>query len=171
MARTGRKAEAQEVTRGAWLSGDGVYRWNLHRQWAPGRRCDVWIMLNPSTADASLDDPTIRRCIAFSHRWGAGGIAVVNLFALRATDPEQLRTHPDPVGYRNDGVIMQEVIVARESDAKVIAAWGAHPMAVERARIVARNIGFLYCLGTTAAGAPRHPLYVRGDTELVPWRP
>lgn len=154
----------------AVLSDDGVYRYELGRRWADGP-CDLWIMLNPSTADATLDDPTIRRCIGFSKGWGAGSLIVVNLFALRATDPAALLRHPDPVGPDND----ERIADLAASAERVVAAWGAHKLAAPRARELARGIAdgdwttlSVKALGTTKAGAPRHPLYVRGDTELVP---
>lgn len=156
--------------RDAVFSQDGEYRYALVRAWEDGPR-DTWIMLNPSTADAELDDPTIRRCMSFSRRWGAGGIRVVNLFALRSTDPGALVTHRAPVGAANNDVIMH---TAESCSGRVIAAWGAHPMAVERAREVfwiINPIARMYALGVTKAGHPRHPLYVKGDTDLVPWIP
>jgi hypothetical protein len=153
----------------AVFSPDGVYRYALVRAWARGPR-HTWIMLNPSTADDVLDDPTVRRCIGFSRMWGAGGIRVVNLFALRSTDPSLLVHHPDPTGPHNNGVIQYTV----EASDVTIAAWGAHPAAIDRAREVfeiVNPITRLYALGVTKAGQPRHPLYVKGDTQLVTWTP
>jgi hypothetical protein len=89
------------MTATAVLSDCGTYRYRLGRRWAEGP-VDVWIMLNPSTADATVDDRTIRRCMEFSRRWGAGALVVGNLFALRATDPAELVRHPDPIGPDND---------------------------------------------------------------------
>jgi len=157
------------MVRGAELSPDGVYRYELTRRWSAAPR-DVWIMLNPSTADAELDDPTVRRCISFSRSWGAGAISVVNLFALRATNPDELLRHPDPIGSSNDGAIAKAVSVARAHDGRVLAAWGGHAMAGHRGLHVRDLVGGpLQCLGTTRSGNPRHPLYVRGSTELAPW--
>jgi len=159
---------ADRIVRGAELSEDGVYRYELTRRWSTAPR-DVWIMLNPSTADAQIDDPTVRRCIGFSRYWGAGAISVVNLFALRATDPAQLRRHPDPIGPVADEAITRAVHVARARGARVIAAWGGHQMAGPRGQHVRALVGEpLLCLGTTQSGHPRHPLYVRGDTQLAP---
>jgi hypothetical protein len=151
----------------ALLSECGTYRYRLSRQWTFGAFRLAWVMLNPSTADAEQDDPTIRRCMGFARAWGYGGIVVVNLFALRATDPRELRHHADPVGVENDEHIRK---VARDEGA-VVCAWGAHPFASERAaevlRIIRANQPTALCLGTTKGGAPRHPLYVKGTTELV----
>jgi len=160
--------------RTADVSPDGVYRYSLGRRWCepmPERLpvIDLWVMLNPSTADADVDDRTIGRCMDFSRRWGADGLRVVNLFALRSTDPAALTRHPDPIGPKNDAVLELLARATRELGGRVICAWGAHPMAAERARIVRRVLGPTVCLGTTKAGAPRHPLYVRADTPLVPW--
>jgi hypothetical protein len=150
------------------------YRYALTRTWAdaPGA---VFVTLNPSTADALADDPTIRRCIGFARAWGCGGLTVVNLFGLRATDPAQLTRVHDPVGPDNDVVIRDVVTRAADFPAQrpVVAAWGAHPAAGKRARevggMLARQGVEVLCLGVTAAGHPRHPLYVRGAQRLVSW--
>jgi hypothetical protein len=84
--------------RGCVLSPDGLYRYLLWRTWNPKANTMVWLMLNPSTADAMNDDPTIRRCIGFAQREGCGSIQVLNLYALRATKPKHLFDHPDPEG-------------------------------------------------------------------------
>ena len=126
-------------------------------------------MLNPSTADGSRDDPTIRRVIGFSRRWGFASALVVNLFAWRATRPADLLDAEDPVGPDNDGTVLD--VVAR-SDA-ILLAHGALPRRLApRAEVVAallRGAGpGVRCLGRTASGWPRHPLYVRGDTAPQP---
>lgn len=159
------------ISSSALLSPCNTYRYRLGRSWGAGA-ADVWIMLNPSTADATIDDPTIRRCVGFSRGWGAGSLVVVNLFALRATDPAELAHHSDSVGPDNDRHIAEAAIEASINGGMILAAWGAHPMATERAAAVARLVGptTLLCLGTTKAGAPRHPLYVKGDTTPTLWR-
>ena len=96
-----------------------THRYLLARSWQPGLPVMTWIMLNPSTADAFADDPTIRRCVSFARREGCGGIVVTNLFALRATDPRELRLHSDPVGACNDQVIDAHAC------GTVVVAWGA----------------------------------------------
>lgn len=156
-------------TSAAVLSDDGVYRYSLTRRWADGPSVR-WVMLNPSTADAEVDDPTIRRCVSFARRWGYGSIVVHNLFALRATDPRELRQHPDPVGPDNDAVLRGERHLPGEV-AVTVCAWGAHAAAVDRGRAVLALLEDArvhpFALGLTAAGHPRHPLYVAGATELV----
>lgn len=156
----------------ATFSQCGRYRYSLTRQWSPIRHPVVFVMLNPSTADANADDPTIRRCAKFAHSWGYGGIAVVNLFAFRSTDPAALKATDDPIGRDNDAHI-----ISASRDRYVIAAWGAHPFATERAaavlKLLENRATYIGCLGTTKDGHPRHPLYVKGDTEPVtfPLRP
>jgi hypothetical protein len=156
-----------EVKRTAVLSACGAYRYELRREWDPELPLCGWVMLNPSTADAEIDDPTIRRCVGFAKTWGAGGIVVVNLFALRATDPAALAAHDDPHGPRNEHHWRR---VADEA-LLMVCAWGAHPMAAAVAPVlqaVLRSRGAdTRCLGSTKSGAPRHPLYVKGDTGLV----
>jgi hypothetical protein len=153
----------------ATLSPDGVYRYALTRTWRRGAPA-VFVMLNPSTADAMADDPTIRRCIGFATRWGCGGVVVVNLFGLRSTDPAVLYHHPDPIGPDNDAVIAEQLA---NHDGPVVAAWGMNGVIADRDEAVTsliRGMGReLQCLGVTKLGLPRHPLYVAGATELSPW--
>lgn len=159
------------MIRDAVLTQDQRYRYRLTRTWedAKGRVC--WIMLNPSTADASADDPTIRRCMLFTRREGYGGIIVVNLCAVRSTDPKALLVEPDPIGKDN-----AEYILGAIHEAKlVIGAWGAvHKKIAPFAEMVAdliRKEGIkVMCLGVTATGQPRHPLYVSGFEPLVEWK-
>lgn len=146
-----------------------VYRYELRRVWDASLGLVCWVMLNPSTADADEDDPTIRRCMAFARAWGYGGIVVRNLFALRATDPRELRRHPHPVGPRND-----RFLLARPASVAVtVAAWGADPAAWGRAEVVrclmAATGTELWCLGTNLDGSPKHPLYIKSTTCLTPF--
>ena len=151
----------------ALISQCGRYRYWLTRTWDADKPPVCWVMLNPSTADASADDPTIRRCMAFARAWGAGGIVVVNLFALRATDPRELRAQPfNVIGPDNDWHIL-----ASTEGRRVIAAWGAHGGQSARDRRVMRLLEGrdVVCLGVTKDGFPRHPLYVRRDMKPVPF--
>ena len=126
-------------------------------------------MLNPSTADERTDDPTIRRCIGFARDWGYGGVEIVNIFALRATDPRELRRARDPIGRMNDA----HVAGAAKRSAAVVIAWGAHGALLARG---AAALGLLsprarlLALGWTQAGEPRHPLYLRRDVRPTPVR-
>jgi hypothetical protein len=126
-------------------------------------------MLNPSTADAERDDPTIRRCIGFSRAWGFGSAEIVNLFALRATDPGTLRLHADPIGPGTD----DHVRSAAARVEVVIAAWGAFDFAAARAEQVLSLLPGkrLHCLGRTRSGAPRHPLYLPTSARRRPFAP
>lgn len=148
----------------AVLSPCGKYRYLLTREWDPNLPPLVVCMLNPSTADAVVNDPTIRRLIAFARREGRGGLQVVNLYALRSPDPIALYGHPDPVGPGNDRHIAEAVRGAGD----VLVAWGANP-GPQAARVahVLGMIGRPVCLGTTKDGHPRHPLYVRGAEPIV----
>lgn len=148
---------------GAKLSDDRTYRYRLWRTWDTSKPTLAWVMLNPSTADETEDDPTIRRCIGFAKDWGFGGIEVVNLFALRATDPDELREHAKPVGPRNDEVLHT---VADEAE-NVVCAWGANGGLMDRGQTVAGMIDTeLHALDTTKDGHPVHPLYQPADADL-----
>lgn len=154
----------EEMDRGADISECGTYRYRLWRFWGDGKVV-LWIMLNPSTADGEQDDPTIRRCIGFTQRWGFPGMMVVNLFALRATNPKELLDHPDPAGPDNAQFIHEEAKAA----GLIVAAWGSNKMAQEgcgRATAMLRGLP-VKCLGVTASGQPRHPLYVPNKQPLV----
>jgi hypothetical protein len=153
----------------AIISPCGMYRYTLHRRipsvlrWV---RPVLFIMLNPSTADAVRDDPTIRRCISFTKDMGGTSLTVVNLFAFRSASPLALKTMDDPIGPDNDRHIEEQV--ERHRLGVIVAAWGAHPFAKARADEVMRKFGPFQCLGMTKAGHPKHPLYLKAKTELVP---
>lgn len=152
----------------AEFSECGLYRYTLTRTLPRARWAKpvLFIMLNPSTADATKDDPTIRRCISFADEHECTKLVVVNLFALRSTDPKALKDHHNPIGPLNDEKISQMVFRTRADNGIIVAAWGAHTFAKERADQVTEKIGHLYCLGRTKSGAPRHPLYVPRGTYL-----
>lgn len=153
----------------AGLSDCGRYRYRLDRRWGDGPLMG-FIMLNPSTADAEQDDPTIRRCIGFAKREGCGGLVVVNLFALRATNPADLwATRPDKRHGPRSSFEYDSAI--RGVTGPLVAAWGAD-VAKHDPEIVKMAVWYhgadLLCLGKTKDGHPRHPLYVRADAPLVP---
>jgi hypothetical protein len=158
------------VTEGVWGSwavfgGGGLYRYMLHRAWQRGTLA-VWIMLNPSTADARFDDPTIRKVTGFTQRLGHAGFIVVNLFGRRATDPRKLRDAGDQVGPANANMLRAAL---RYSDTR-IAAWGRFPSRAERE--LAQPLRALVmqaspmCFGRTADNEPRHPLMLAYDTTF-----
>lgn len=156
----------REQTGDARFSECGRYRYTLARTWGVAPFA-CWVMLNPSTADASQDDPTIRRCIGFSKAWGYGGLCVVNLFAFRATDPVAMKLQTDPVGPGND----EAILGAADERELVVAAWGVHGTHRGRAADVLRLLreagSVVHCLGATKDGHPKHPLYVAGATKAV----
>ena len=159
--------EGAEVRRSADVSPDGTYRYYLGRRWNadPATRALTlaFIMLNPSTADAEQDDPTIRKCVGFARRLGYDAISVFNLFAYRATDPADLkramRAGVDVVGPENDerlGTLLRGRLAVGQG---VVAAWGAHaPDGRVRAVLAMPGSRALCTLGLTAKGVPRHPL-------------
>lgn len=160
---------------GAVFSSDRKYRYRLWRNWSDAegrkRRVATWIMLNPSTATELVLDPTIKRCVSFSKKWGYGGIEIVNVFAYRSTDPSALKDVKDPVGFPyNDTAILQ---TSRRSDiGLVMAAWGVHAKHLGRVKTVAPMLRaesvLVYHLGpANKDGSPRHPLYVHGATQPV----
>lgn len=161
--------EVKSMFKGAELSEDGKYRYVLERRWGEGPSA-WWVMLNPSTADDQVDDPTIRRCISFSKREGCGSLRVLNLYAMKATNPVELAKSPSHLGSYNSQLLV-EASYASRAGALLIVAWGAHPMAVKGAGSVERmfEAAGAKCLGFTKSGQPRHPLYVRNDQPLVPW--
>lgn len=153
---------------GAEIDRAGAYRYSLWREWNLDAPRISFVMLNPSTADATVNDPTIRRCISFAQSWGYGSLEVVNLFAYRTTKPNTLRRAVDPIGPEND----RYLLAARQRAQTIILAWGnwgilhSRNRAVTSLFFVQRNI---YCLGITQAGQPRHPLYVRGNMTPLPF--
>jgi hypothetical protein len=157
------------VRKGAHFSPDRQYRYALWRDWSSwsNMRTLVVIGLNPSTADESEDDPTIRRCIAFAKREQCGRLVMLNLFALRATDPRVMKAHDEPVGFENDAVIRHWTRDEYDWSNIVVAAWGVHGVHMGRSLTVRLLTPQLYCFGVTKDGHPRHPLYLRNDTPLV----
>lgn len=161
-------------SQGATFDETRVYRYTLHRMWGGGSlspwRTVLWIMLNPSTADEHVLDPTLRKCQGFSQRWGYDGFEVCNLFALRSTDPRALDTHPEPIGPGNDAAIAEAISRAD----LVVVGWGGDKAAKVRAADVSARLlkGLtVHCLKRNSDGSPMHPLYVPYSTEPCEWRP
>lgn len=148
--------------------GRSIYRYTLWRNWLPiGERGEAFVMfigLNPSTATDTEDDPTIRRCVDFAKRWGFGALLMTNLFAFRATDPEDMKAHPMPIGPENDKWLAHFA----ERAGMVICAWGNHGTHLARASavlaILARARADRHRLKATGAGHPGHPLYIPAKT-------
>jgi hypothetical protein len=153
----------------ATISECGTYRYTLERKWSSGTRDVLWVMLNPSTADHEINDPTIRRCIGFSKAWGYDGLMVGNLYAYRATKPADLWDAGDNVdirGSEND----QHLCRMAARAALIVAAWGSgadHRRAVRTLHMLA-GFGVVHQLRATKGGMPCHPLYLPGDLTPVP---
>ena len=180
---------AAYISSGADISACGRYRYLLWREWRRSGSLENWamtdmvdgagnrigepksclfVMLNPSTADASIDDPTIRRCVAFAKRWRYDRLEVVNLFAYRATNPKTLLTlghKENPIGDRNSEVVSSAAFEA----GLIVCAWGAHGGHMGHDETVRGWLGARksFALGFTKAGQPRHPLYVPREADLV----
>lgn len=125
----------------------------------------MFVGLNPSTADERLDDPTVRRCIGFAKSWGYGGVIMTNLFAFRATIPEDMKKAKDPIGPENDYFLR----VCAGYASITVAAWGTSGGFLRRDREVIRLIPNLHYLRLTKKGFPAHPLYLPKDLEPVKW--
>ncbi len=157
------------------------YRPWLARKWSDDQPT-VWIMLNPSTADDNVDDPTIRKCIGFTKRWGSGAIVVVNLYDLRATNPKQLiatephlRNSPEA----DDAILTAFEIAYRQTAQRIVVGWGSNVdklkdsgARIQWVRDLAKECGIdLQCLRTSTAGHPYHPLYEPYEMPLNKWSP
>lgn len=158
--------------KGAVLSEDKAYRYLLTRFWDVTLAPVVWVMLNPSTADAEVDDPTIVRCTNYAQDWGYGGVIVLNLYAYRATDPRELLTAADPVGPNNDAYLAYIFDGVRPHGGPVVCGWGNHaktPRVAAVQALAAAHRTQLHALRTTKSGQPGHPLYLPGRLTPVPW--
>lgn len=140
------------------------YRYFLSRSWIGHGKKICFIGLNPSTADASFDDPTIRRCVDFSKRFDGSHLLMVNIFAYRSTNPKFLEDIDDPFGEKNSYWIDYAL---SEADI-IISAWGNNKLAATHARAIVpeKFHQILNCLDYNKNNSPKHPLYVKKDTEL-----
>lgn len=172
------------IRRSATFSPCRKHRFMLSRIWAPDLPTMMIVGLNPSTADETEDDPTIRRCIAYARREGCGSLFMLNMFSFRSTDPKPLsRMGLDELTYNNENIRHLKVNAKRVRDAGglVVVAWGAHGNTIGRASPKGQPYsgflrihlgdGPLWCLGHTATGEPKHPLYLRSDQPLEYWTP
>lgn len=150
-----------------------AYRYTLWRRWwfsAPLNKMVAFCGLNPSTATETVDDPTIRRCIRFAKSWNAQGMVMLNLFAFRATDPQAMKQQLDPVGVRNDEALRY----VAERCGLLVACWGNHGSHLGRDQAAINLLrkatgGWLYHLGLTKGGCPKHPLYLKSKTVPCLW--
>lgn len=153
----------EQMKLAATFSADRSYRYTLSRIWDDSRPLVLFIGLNPSTADEHRDDPTIGRCCSFAQDWGMGGIVMVNLFAWRATRPEELRLAKDPIGPEND----QRVKQALTQCPLRVACWGNHGRYLGRDAAVLQQLPVpIWCLGQTKQGQPCHPLRLKRETNF-----
>lgn len=146
------------MKRDATFSKCGRYRYRLYREWEV-KPTIMWLMLNPSTADDKVDDPTIRRCIQFSKAWGYGSLWIGNLYALRSSKPDALWQADEPRGPENASHLYW---MSHQSEC-IVLAWGSHGGTQIPLTLAPKPFR---CLGKTQNGSPKHPLYVPGDTLL-----
>ena len=152
--------------RDAVFSDCTLYRYELTRIWDNSKPIVNFIGLNPSTADEIQDDPTMERCRGYAQRWGYGGFAMTNLFAYRATDPNDLFNFDgDKIGSQNDKFIKKWHNKAE----KTIVAWGGDGVHNNRCHDVLQILGDVYCLTKLKHGQPGHPLYKSADLEPIPY--
>lgn len=157
------------AAKSAVISPCGKYRYRLERSWENNPQLLTFVMLNPSTADALLDDPTIRRCMSFAHNLLCGGIVVVNLYAFRATKPKDLWLAADPFGPDNDSYLEGAALSARAAGTPIVCAWGAQGGGSNRGMAILQEFyqGPLHRLGKpTKKGQPRHPLYMTSNVRF-----
>ena len=149
----------------ATLSPCRTYRYSLTREWGRGLAV-LFVGLNPSTADETMDDPTIRRCISFARDWGYARLHMANLFAFRATEPRDMKNASDPVGPEND----RHLLALANDSALTVAAWGVHGTFGGRHNAVRGMLPRLHYLRLTKDGHPGHPLYLPGTLKPVAWK-
>lgn len=162
-----------EVEAGASFSKCERYRYTLWRTWREGGTRAMFIMLNPSTADENKLDPTVTRCRNFAEAWGYGGLLVCNIFAYRATKPQDMKAQNDPVGPCNDAILKSSAKTIVREGGVVICAWSQHGKLLGRAQTV-RTMLFnasikMHYLRMGAGGMPHHPLYLPADLVPTEW--
>ena len=159
--------------RAAVFSSCQSYRYWLRRRLSMWGVPVAFIMLNPSTADHERNDPTVQRCETYARAWGASDLIVLNIFALRSTDPAGLKTVADPIGPLNAEAFHRGVAFCQAHGGWGVAAWGEQGKFCNRNLVVRNYLRRcdlpLYCLGVTKAGEPRHPLYLRRDLKPKIW--
>lgn len=156
----------------ATLSEDRRYRFTLQRVWDHPASVVNFVGLNPSTADESVDDATVRRCMRFARDWGYGGLVMTNLYAFRATDPDDLAYVENPAGNpANDAAIREMAAAAR----LVVCAWGSNtgPLGTGRIKRALELLDGheLHAIRRNADGMPSHPLYLPARLTPQPWAP
>jgi hypothetical protein len=142
------------------------YRYALWRNWGGNGEYIMFVGLNPSTADETQDDPTIRRCLGFADSWGYSGLCVTNLFAYRTSHPADLKHANDPIGPDND----QWLRHLSQGATIIIAAWGVQGQLHNRDRAVCQMLPRLHYLRLTKDGYPSHPLYLPKTLQPIEWK-
>ncbi len=164
------KGDAESV---AVYSPCEKYRYLLTRVWNPEGRRALFIMLNPSTATEVQNDPTVERCERRARALGFGSFRVTNIFAWRDTDPKKMRAAADPVGPANDAAIRDSAVDWIRNGDQIICAWGTHGEFLNRGpeveTLLRETRKPLFTLGLTAAGHPKHPLYISYSQQPQPW--
>ncbi|MFF7764272.1 DUF1643 domain-containing protein [Streptomyces griseorubiginosus] len=166
------RKRTRDIQRAATLSPCGDYRYLLIREWGSSSRTAVFVLLNPSTADAERDDATTRRCINYAQDWDCGSMWIVNLYAWRARHPANLWETPDPIGPQNDHYLATAAAVAADSGGPLVAGWGteARPDRVS-AILNLPGLERLSALALTQSGQPHHPLRLDQTLTPMPWNP
>jgi len=150
---------------GAVFSKDRKYRYVLWRIWDRTKPSVMFIGLNPSNANETNDDPTIRRVVRFARDWGYGSVYMKNLFAYITPDPDELLKCDDPVGYNNRWLKDTEV---SKCDL-VIFAWGSFNVA-GRDKEVIKMFPEGMALKINKDGSPAHPLYLKGNLKPIKYK-
>lgn len=154
------------IPKGAIFSEDGKYRYALWRSWSQYRKPLMFIGLNPSTANGTMNDPTITRLMARADQEGFGGLLAGNLYALVSSNPSVLLGEGDTIGPETDDYLLKMIGMT----GRVLCAWGSFSAAKDRAEEVIKLVVEPYCLGINAGGAPKHPLYIPYDKQMVRYR-
>ncbi len=157
------------MKREAFITEDGLYRYILSRDWSKAGevlKTVVFVGLNPSTADGTVDDPTIRRCVGFATAWGYNRLFMVNLFAFRATEPAVMKQAQDPEGEFNGSIVS----AASHTMDLTVVAWGVHGAFRGQDQRYLSSLKDPHHLGLTKDGHPKHPLYLKADTRPQPMK-
>ena len=155
-----------DVTREAVIGENDDYRYRLDRTWDPTAPKIAFVLLNPSRADAETDDRTTTRCMTYANGMGFGCVVIGNLFALRSTDPAAIKSHPAPVGPRNDQYLRD---ICHEAS-RIVAGWGVNGMINGRGREITAALDVdWHAITTTTDGHPAHPSRTPYDSTLQPF--
>jgi hypothetical protein len=165
-----RQTKSGGIHRLAVFSDDEQYRYKLIVGWGGNSQWVNFIMLNPSTADEVVNDPTVERCQRRAKEWGYSGFIVTNIFALRSTDPKKLYSTPDPIGPANDEAIVESAM----STDLVVCGWGGHGKFMGRGDYVRAMLAAMHiaptALRVTKSGQPGHPLYIPYSAKPIPYQ-